>query len=83
MATEPGGQCNSENGACGLELTTAALVTRIRYSMGRNPVNHVVFEVLTPVVMKSTIFWDITLYRSLKVNHVSEEYVTSIFRAEK
>jgi hypothetical protein len=39
-------------------------------------------EVLTAVVMKSTIFWDITLCSPLSTD-VSEEYIASIFRVEK
>jgi hypothetical protein len=31
-------------------------------------ISNVGFEVLTPVFMKSTIFWDITPYSPLKVN---------------
>jgi hypothetical protein len=40
-------------------------------------------EVFTAVVMKSTIFWDITPCSPLSVNRVSEEHITSIFRVEK
>jgi hypothetical protein len=40
------------------------------------------FEVLTPVVMKSSVFWDITPCSPLKVNR-REEYVSSVFRAEE
>jgi hypothetical protein len=40
------------------------------------------FEVLTAVIMKSPIFWDITPCMPLKVNRLSEEYVTSIFKIE-
>jgi hypothetical protein len=39
------------------------------------------FEVLTPVVMKSAIFWDITACSPLKVN-ISEEHVTWFFDPE-
>jgi hypothetical protein len=39
---------------------------------GISPVNlsiiHIEFEVLTAVVMRSSIFWDITLYSMLKIN---------------
>jgi hypothetical protein len=38
------------------------------------------FEILTAVVMKSTIFWDITPCSPLKV---SEERIASIFRIEE
>jgi hypothetical protein len=41
------------------------------------------FEVLTAVVMKSSIFWDIMWCCQLKVNRVSEEHVASIFRVEE
>jgi hypothetical protein len=40
------------------------------------------FEVLTAVVMKSTVFWNIMPYSPLNVNEVSEEHITSIFRVE-
>jgi hypothetical protein len=40
-------------------------------------------EVLTAVVMKSTIFWDITPCSPLKATDVSEEHVASIFGAEE
>jgi hypothetical protein len=40
------------------------------------------FEVLTAVVMKSTIFWDITVIRWVSTD-VSEEHIASIFRVEK
>jgi hypothetical protein len=33
--------------------------------------NCVGFEVLTAVIMKSTIFWDVMLYNPLKVNDFS------------
>jgi hypothetical protein len=40
---------------------------------------NVTFEVLTAVVMRSTIFWDITPYSPLNV----EEHIASIIRVEK
>jgi hypothetical protein len=40
------------------------------------------FEVLTAVVMKSSIFWDITSCSPLKVN-VLEEHIASTFRSKK
>jgi hypothetical protein len=47
--------------------------------------NCVGLEVLTAVVMKSSMFWDITpyYYSSLKVNDDSEEHVASIIRVEE
>jgi hypothetical protein len=36
------------------------------------------FEVLTPVVMNSVIFWDIKACSPLKTNDVSDEHVTCI-----
>jgi hypothetical protein len=39
------------------------------------------FEVLTAVVMKRSIFWDITPCCPLKIN-VSEEHVATICRAK-
>jgi hypothetical protein len=44
---------------------------------------HSIIEVLTAVFMKSSIYWDIMTCSPLKSTHVSEEYVTSIFRVEK
>jgi hypothetical protein len=41
------------------------------------------FEVLTGVVMKSSVFWDITPCSPLKVSRRSEEHIGSIFRVEK
>jgi hypothetical protein len=41
------------------------------------------FEVLTPVVMKSSVFWELTPYSPLKVNKFSEEHIASIFRVEE
>jgi hypothetical protein len=41
------------------------------------------FEVLTAVVMKSSIFWDITPCSMLKSTDVSEKLIASIFRVEK
>jgi hypothetical protein len=41
------------------------------------------FEVLTVVIMKSYIFWDITLYSLLKVNRHLGEHVTSIIKIEE
>jgi hypothetical protein len=46
-------------------------------------VEDVGFEVLTAVVMKSPIFWDITPCSPLKVNRSSKEHVASIFRVEE
>jgi hypothetical protein len=43
---------------------------------------YVGFEVLTVVVVKSTIFWDITPCSPLKIN-VLEEHVAFIFRVEE
>jgi hypothetical protein len=44
---------------------------------------YVGFEVLTTVVMKSDIFWDITPCSPLKVTDVSEKHVASICSSEK
>jgi hypothetical protein len=41
------------------------------------------FEVLTAVVMKSSVFWDITPCSPSKANQCSEEHVASIFRVEE
>jgi hypothetical protein len=43
---------------------------------------HVGFEVLTAVVMKSFVFWDKTPCSPLKVK-VSKEHVASIFMTEE
>jgi hypothetical protein len=40
------------------------------------------FEVLTPVLMKSTVFWDITPCSPLKFNDGLEEHIASVFRVE-
>jgi hypothetical protein len=40
-------------------------------------------EVLTAVVMKCSVFWDITPICYLKVTDVSEDHVIFIFRIEK
>jgi hypothetical protein len=40
-------------------------------------------EVLTAVVMNSTIFWDITTCNPLSVNRRFGKYIASIFRGEK
>jgi hypothetical protein len=44
---------------------------------------HIGSEVLTAMVMKSSILWDITPGSPLKVNDVSKEHIISIFRVEK
>jgi hypothetical protein len=41
------------------------------------------FEALTAVVMKSSIFWDITPCTLLKSIDISEEHVAFIFRVEE
>jgi hypothetical protein len=41
------------------------------------------FEVLTVVVMKSPILWDITPCSTFESTDVSEEHVTSIFGVEE
>jgi hypothetical protein len=41
------------------------------------------FEVLTAVVMKSTIFWDITPYSPLKINRRFGGTSSLIFRFEE
>jgi hypothetical protein len=41
------------------------------------------FDVLAAVVMKSSIFWDITPCRPLKSSDVSEEHVASISVVEE
>jgi hypothetical protein len=40
-------------------------------------------EVLRPVVMKSTIFWDIKPCSPLKSTGVLEEHISSIFSVEE
>jgi hypothetical protein len=42
------------------------------------PVGSVGCEILMPMVMKSSVFWDITPCRSLKVNRRSGEHVASV-----
>jgi hypothetical protein len=41
------------------------------------------FEVLTAVVVKSTVLLDITPCSPLRVNELSEEHIASIFRVEE
>jgi hypothetical protein len=41
------------------------------------------FEVLTAVVMKNTVFWDITPYSPLKINSILKEHMASIFGVEE
>jgi hypothetical protein len=46
-------------------------------------IHYIGIEVLTPVVMKSTIFWDITPCSPVKATDVSEEHIASICRVEE
>jgi hypothetical protein len=46
-------------------------------------IEYVGFEVLTAVVERSYISWDIAAHSALKVNDVSDELVVSIFRVEE
>jgi hypothetical protein len=48
-----------------------------------NKVKYVGFEVLTAVVTKSNIFWDISRIVRCKSTDVSEEHIASIFRVEE
>jgi hypothetical protein len=52
-------------------------------SVNENNSNFVGFKVLTSVVTKSSIFWDIAPCSPLKSTDVSEEHVASIFRFEE
>jgi hypothetical protein len=45
--------------------------------------NCVGFEVLTSVVMKSSVSWDTTRCSLLKFNQILKEHVASVFRVEK
>jgi hypothetical protein len=47
------------------------------------PQIHVGAEVLTAVIMKSSVLWDITPCCSLKSTDVSEKYVASTFRVKE
>jgi hypothetical protein len=40
-------------------------------------------EVITAVIVKNSISWDVTLYSPVKVTNVSEEHIVSIFRVEQ
>jgi hypothetical protein len=40
-------------------------------------------EVLTPITVKNSVFWDITTIVRRKSTDVSEKYITSIFRVEE
>jgi hypothetical protein len=51
--------------------------------IGLKLIKYVGFEVLTAVVLKGTIFWDITPCGPLSVNQRFGGYITSIFRVEK
>jgi hypothetical protein len=44
---------------------------------------YVGFEVLTAVIIKSTVFWDTTPCSPWKSTDVSEKYIASIFRVEE
>jgi hypothetical protein len=55
----------------------------IPQNLTQNMANIFGFEVLTVVVMKISIFWDIKTCSPLKVNHVSEEHVASTFRLKE
>jgi hypothetical protein len=61
----------------------------LRNSFRRTEKNHeptwsgyVGFEVLTAVVMKSTIFWGTALCSPFKMNDVSEEHIVPIFHPQ-
>jgi hypothetical protein len=41
------------------------------------------FDILTAVTTKSSIFWEITPCRQVKVKRVSDEHVVSIIRVEE
>jgi hypothetical protein len=41
------------------------------------------FEVLTTVVMKNSVFWDVTVRSPLNPTVVSEENAASVFRVEE
>jgi hypothetical protein len=43
----------------------------------------ILFEVLTSVIMKSTVFWDLIPCRALKFTNVSAGYTASTFRVEE
>jgi hypothetical protein len=47
-----------------------------------NLIKYVEFDVITAVIMKNAVFWDVAPCRSC-VNCVSEERIASIFRVEK
>jgi hypothetical protein len=46
-------------------------------------INIAVFDVLTAVVMKTSVFWDIMPCSPLSQPDISEEQVASIFRVEE
>jgi hypothetical protein len=63
------GKITGKSETCESHRTQKSLISHIFPSMFANGVNdYVGVEVLTGVVMKSTIFWDITLCSPLKVN---------------
>jgi hypothetical protein len=71
---------SDSQGYCG------GILTRLHMGLNTDISNYnficVGFEVLTAVVMKSTIFWGIMLCSPLSADF-SEEHITSIFRVEK
>jgi hypothetical protein len=63
------------------------LASTVPFCITRNPkADHSIFaefEVFTEVVMKSIIFWDMTLCSPSSFNRRFEEHIASIFRVEE
>jgi hypothetical protein len=74
-----GHRCSNES-ARTPQFDISIEMLQINYFKFENNFHYVGFEVLTPVVMKSSIFCDITLCSPLKSADVSEERVASTFR---
>jgi hypothetical protein len=56
---------------------------QVKYEMGVMNEAIVGFEVITAVIIESTIFWDVTPCSLLKVNQPMEEHISSIFSVEE
>jgi hypothetical protein len=56
---------------------------QINYFKFESNFHYVGFEVLTAVVINTSVFWDITLCSPLKVSPRFRERIASTFRVEK
>jgi hypothetical protein len=65
--------------------TLSTVLDYLRPPIMKEIIQHIIlikvgFEDLTPVVMKSSVLWDITSCSQSETTDVSEEYYASIFR---